>query len=531
LGIRRRQHADHDAEIERLTATVRLLRARVESLKATKGNLRRRVEVQEATLRELRKRHVAEQSLRPAAASLWSSKPAEKIPYEEIERASGIDYPRLLLRARGHARLMASEVRRIETELMTVSVDEVQALFPSDRVLSNFLLNLWEWGHGQTTLKSLPWNVSLPISDVCNARCSFCTSWFEGKRQLTLEQLERFEPVLRTAVYVGLVGHGEPLSHPRLGEIADRLAEYLDPRSGTYTITNGVYLSKWIDRFEQIRLASVSCSLNAATSETHHEVMGLPLGEFERIVETLQALAAGQLTSYSIDVSLTLVVTRQNIQEIPAFIELGNKIGATSMYLRTLLPQGRLVSGLNYHLLPAYLHPDFELHRANAIAAINASPVPVTAEPATWSNPVFPDALTRQIEVAPPTPISRDQVIRDSDSRVSRDMYYLSADRIMRGERSADPALADHLQDGTNPLNRHPPFRCRAVYNNLYVNELFLRVSPCCHLVHTPGHDEVRLKDMRDIVEAWNAPSFRDLRQHLAEGPLYGGCERCPERW
>jgi sulfatase maturation enzyme AslB (radical SAM superfamily) len=531
LGIRRQQQTDQAAEIERLKSTVRLLRARVQSLKATKANLRHRVEVQAEMLREFRRRHDAEKSPEPAVAALWSSKPAEEIPYEEIERAHGIDYPRLLLRARGHARLSTSQLRRIEAELMTVSVDEVQALFPSDRMLSNFLLNLWEWGHSRTTLTSLPWNVSLPISDVCNARCSFCTSWIDGKRQLTLEQLDRFEPVLRTAIYVGLVGHGEPLSHPRLGDIADRLAEYLDPRSATYTITNGVYLSKWIDRFKQIRLASISCSLNAATSETHHEIMGLPIGEFERIVETLQALAAGQVTSHSIDVSLTLVVTRQNIHEIPAFIELGNKIGATSMYLRTLLPQGRLVSGLNYHLLPAYLHPDFEAHRANAVAAINASPVPVTAEPATWSSPVFPDMLTKQIAVAPPALIARDQVVRDKDSRVSRDAYYLSADQIMRGERSADPALADHLRDGTNPLDRHPPFRCRAVYNNLYVNELFLRVAPCCYLVNTPGHDEVRLKDTHDIVEAWNAPSFRDLRQHLAEGPLYGACERCPERW
>lgn len=531
MSIRRQQHTDQTSEIERLESAVRELRARVHSLKVTKANLRRRVELQEEMLRELRRRQVPEKSARPAAAPLWSSKPAEKIPSEEIERAHGIDYPRLLLSARGHARLTASQVRRIEAELMTVSVDEVQALFPSDRVLSNFLLNLWEWSHGRTTLTSLPWNVSLPISDVCNARCSFCTSWIDGKRQLTLEQLERFEPVLRTAVYVGLVGHGEPLSNPRLGEIADRLAEYLDPRSATYTITNGVYLTKWMDRLKQIRLASISCSLNAATPETHHEIMGLPIGEFERIVEILQALAAGQVTSYSIDVVLTLVVTRQNIHEIPAFIELGNKIGVTSMYLRTLLPQAHPVSGLNYHLLPAYLHPDFEMHRANAVAAINASPIPVTAEPTTWSSPVFPDALTRQIAVAPPVLISRDQVVRDRDLMVSRDAYYFSADRTMRGERSADPSLADHLKDGTNPLDRHPPFRCRAVYNNLYVNELFLRVSPCCYLVSTPGHEEVRLKDMRDIAEAWNAPSFRDLRQHLAEGPLYGACERCPERW
>ena len=533
-----RQRDDHSkdqtSEIARLESTVRDLRARVESLKEVKARLSRRVEAQDETLRELRRRiREDEERVRGhrVVTGRFSNKPAEKIPQSEIDRAHGIDYPRLLLRARGHARVMAEETQRIEAELMSATLDEVLASFPGDRMLSNFLLNLWEWGHGGTQLQSLPWNVSLPISDLCNARCTFCTSWFDGKQQLTLEQLEKFEPVLRTAVFVGLIGHGEPFSHPGLEAIVDRLAEYLDPRSGTYTITNGVFLPKWFDRFEQLGLFSVSCSLNAATSETHHEVMGLPRGEFPRIVESLRALAAGEVTSYPMQVSISLVVTKQNLHEVPAFIELGNQIGASSMYVRTLLPQSRPVPGLNYHLLPPYLHPDFEVLRANAVAAITASQVPVIGDPATWSNPVFPEALQRDIAASPPAFISRDEVIRDKDVRAKKQKYYAAAGRIMRGERRTDRGGDDSLKDGANPLGREAPFRCRAVYNNLYVNELFLRVSPCCYLTNTPGHDEVRLRDMTDIVEAWNATSFRDLRQHLAEGPLYGACERCPEQW
>lgn len=451
--------------------------------------------------------------------------------YDQLERAHGAEYPKLLLGARGHARVTPEQLRRIETELASASLDEVRELFPADRMLSNFLLNIWEWAHGQSSLRSLPWNVSLPISDVCNARCTFCTSWLEGKQQLTLEQLEKFEPVLRTAVYVGLIGHGEPFSHPRLGEIADRLSEYLDPRSASYTITNGVFLARWLDRLDQLRLTSISCSLNAATPETHHEMMGFPPEEFPRIVENLRAIASGEVTKNRIAVSVTLVVTRQNIHEIPAFIELGNQLGATSIYLRTLLPQSGLVKGLNYHLLPAYLHPDFESLRAGAVAAMKASAVPVHGEPDTWANPVFPEALARQIEAAPPVLISRGDALRDRDDRARRDEYYLSSDRVFRGDPSSAPWLADNLKDGSNPLGRHAPFRCRAVYNNLYVNELFLRVSPCCYLTNTPGHDEIRLRDVADVVEAWNAVSLRDLRQRLAQGPLYGACERCPETW
>ena len=501
------------AELERLKTDVSRLRGRVESLHTANGRLRDRITTLQETVRELRKR--------PAPV---------KASKAEIDETYGVEHVRLLLGRTKRPRLNAEQLRRVETELMSATQDEVLGLFPDDRLLSNFVLNLWEWGQGRTTLQSLPWNVSLPISDVCNARCTFCTSWFEGRHQLTIEQLESFEPVLRTAVYVGLVGHGEPLSHPRLGDIADRLADYLDRRAASYTITNGVFLPKWFDRLDQLRLKSLSCSLNAATDETHQAVMGLGAGEFPRIVDNLRALAAGQVTKKPISVSITLVVTQQNIHEIPAFIELGNEIKAATIYVRTLLPQPGPVSGLNYHVLPPYLHPDFERLRANAAAAMKASAVPVIGDPDTWSSPLFPGDVARRFEAAPPVFISRSDVIRDREARAHSAEYYVSAGRVLRGEPNTDPILADNLHDGSNPLGREAPFRCRAVYNNLYVNELFFRVSPCCYLVNTPGYDEVRLKDT-DVVSAWNAPSFQELRHRLADGPLFGACQRCPEAW
>ena len=511
--MKERSAETHAAEVERLTSDVSRLKGRVESLHTANGRLRDRITTLQETIRDLRKR--------PAAV---------KASKAEIDETYGIEHVRLLLGRTKRPRLNAEQLRRVETELKSATLDEVLGLFPDDRLLSNFVLNLWEWGQGRTRLQSLPWNVSLPISDVCNARCTFCTSWFEGRHQLTLEQLESFEPVLRTAVYVGLVGHGEPLSHPRLGDIADRLAEYLDRRAGSYTITNGVFLPKWFDRLDQLRLKSLSCSLNAASDETHQAVMGLGAGEFPRIVDHLRALAAGQVTKKPISVSITLVVTQQNIHEIPAFIDLGNDIKAATIYVRTLLPQPGPVAGLNYHVLPAYLHPDFETLRANAAAAMKASAVPVIGDPDTWGNPIFPTDVVRRLEAAPPVFISRADVIRDREARAHSGEYYESAGRVLRGEPSTDPILADNLHDGSNPLGREAPFRCRAVYNNLYVNELFFRVSPCCYLVNTPGYDEVRLKDV-DLVTAWNAPAFQELRHRLADGPLFGACQRCPEAW
>lgn len=90
---------------------------------------------------------------------------------------------------------------------------------------------------------------------------------------------------------------------------------------------------------------------------------------------------------------------------------------------------------------------------------------------------------------------------------------------------------ADIIDDGTNPLGREARFGCKAVYYNLYINELFYRMNPCCYMQNVPGYDEVRFDGDVDFMEAWNSPGMVALRQHLRDGPLFGACMRCPEKW
>ena len=115
------------------------------------------------------------------------------------------------------------------------------------------------------------------------------------------------------------------------------------------------------------------------------------------------------------------------------------------------------MSGFNYHVLPPYLHPDFERLRANAAAAMKASAVPVIGDPDTWSSPIFPGDVARRFEAAPPVFISRSDVIRDREARAHSAEYHVSAGRVLRGEPNMDPILADNLHDGSNPLGREAP--------------------------------------------------------------------------
>jgi len=457
------------------------------------------------------------------------------LPGTEVDRllqdVHGAQYARLVLGYPGHARLSSEQLERLEREVLDIQRAEIDLLFPGDAYLTNFVINIWEWAHGREQLESRPWNITIPISDVCNARCTFCTSWIEGRRQLRLDQLELFKEPLKTAVYVGLVGHGEPLSHPQFGKICERLKDYMDPRTRTYTITNGIYLNRWKDVFDELSLGWISVSLNAATPETHSEVMGFEPSEFPRLIATLDDIIQGRFSAEPIPVNITMVVTKQNLHEVPQFIELGNALNAASIHLRSLLAVGHLPLGLNYHLLPPYLHPDFDRLQQAAREAIAQSRVPVFGDPGSWQTPVFPESLAEEIKKNPPPIISRAEAQRTKDFRHAADPFYEPSDRPRVGLRRTDGAFPDSLDDGSNPLGRREPFKCRAVYHGLYVNELFLRMTPCCYMTQTPGHDEVRLDEVAAFENGWNSEAFVDLRRSLRSGPLYGACRRCPERW
>ena len=109
-------------------------------------------------------------------------------------------------------------------------------------------------------------------------------------------------------------------------------------------------------------------------------------------------------------------------------------------------------------------------------------------------------------------------------------LYYMPVTKG-RPLASGSQGAIDPLEDGSNPMNRHPRFACKAVYYNLYINELFFRLNPCCFMQQVPGFEEVRFNGGYDFFEAWNSPGMVELRGRLAHGPLFGACKRCPGKW
>lgn len=392
---------------------------------------------------------------------------------------------------------------------------EIAAAMTGDRLRDNALLNKWEFAQGRSILESFPWRLSIPFVQ-CNAQCDFCAAWLMQGKSTLIDLIEALGPAIRHCYQLDLVGWGEPLIHPEFPQILDILKRESDPRARLALTTNGTRLEQWADRLLEANILQYAVSIHAACEPTHCNLMGFRVGTFDRVLDGVRALVNRKTEHPGLDVETVLVVTRQNIQEIPAFIDLSVALGVDRVHLRTLMPQAEPREGLDYHRLPPYLHSDFEHLRLAAQGAISASPIPVRGDPLTWSVPVFSPEWEPKLQSLPVTA----RRTRNAFPFVEHDWEVLGG-----GEFSQDLAGCETLED---PFARTAPLRCPSPYTAFYVNGTDRRVIPCVYMHKVPDHEFMHFKPSMSFHDIWNAPALVAVRRHLNSGPLMPACLKCP---
>jgi MoaA/NifB/PqqE/SkfB family radical SAM enzyme len=282
--------------------------------------------------------------------------------------------------------------------------------------------------------------------------------------------------------------------------------------------TNGTHLESWIDSLLASNVMAYAISMHAAKPETHQDLMGFKPRAFEKVKRAVRMLTARKAEFPQLFVELVLVVTRQNIAEIPSFIAMSEDLGADQVHLRTLMPMESPRDGLDYHRLPPYLHPEFGSLHAAALAAISKTRLQVKADPATWARPVFSPEWERRLKDIPLTP-------RNERSEHYIKMKEIDWNVLGSGGKSCSrevPALADNLYD------RSAPLYCPSPYTAFYVNGTDRRVIPCVYMHEVPGHDLIHFKPSMTFEEVWNSPAMVAVRHSLHHGPLMPTCLKCP---
>jgi hypothetical protein len=274
-------------------------------------------------------------------------------------------------------------------------------------VWANYVVNLWEYEHGVEELTSYPWNVAIPMTEVCNATCTFCSSpLVPNPKALAVNEVQHFADALRHALRVSLQGLGEPLAHPHFEEIAGEIRRHLSPVAQLEIITNGWLLSghRW-ELLKSLRVSDIQVSVNAATDRTHQIAMGSRPGTFERVVKNIEDVLADP--DWHGLLKASMVVTRHSLPEVPQFLDLLAKRGVQIFQFNALLPLttpdwgfGRTDQYVDLwcgHLPSA---PELVENAAAAIARYRRRGMIITATPEQWLLPVAPSPQARPIQLS-----------------------------------------------------------------------------------------------------------------------------------
>jgi len=321
----------------------------------------------------------------------------------------------------------------------------------------------------RTRPRAYPIELSLGSSSFCNLRCIMCPREdHEGNlmpfdQPVSIDYFRGLAPYLRRANEVSLYGLGEPFIDKDYFEKVGIVHSY----GAEVTLsTNGVLLDE--KRRKQViesGLLGLGISLDAVTSETYTAVR--PPGGFDKVVENLKALIQMRQGGRPL-VVISFAMMRQNLDEVPAFPELVQSIGADEAIIHTSLYMS--------HAMKERIEPDPEQRKERVQETLeNAKRLGVKIT--YW----------------------------DLDP-----MTYLRSLEYISGESTPG-------SDGNS-------YYCRYMWRNAMlqgVGEFF----PCCYMTN----HRVGTLEEGDLRELRGRPFMAELRRLHFEGALPGPCRNCPQ--
>lgn len=173
------------------------------------------------------------------------------------------------------------------------------------------------------------------LTYACNLACVHCLS-SSGKRdprELSTQQCKDIiDELERMQVFYVNIGGGEPTVRPDFWELVDYATAH---HVGVKFSTNGVRITPEVAaKLAASDYVDVQISLDGATAEVNDAVRGK--GSFAMAIRALENLADAGFA----DAKISVVVTRQNVEQLDDFTALANRFGATLRITR-LRPSGR----------------------------------------------------------------------------------------------------------------------------------------------------------------------------------------------
>lgn len=163
--------------------------------------------------------------------------------------------------------------------------------------------------------------VTLYLSERCNSRCITCDYWRHGHGDMDLQAVASLLPSLeRLRTELVLLSGGEPLLNAHWAAIAQLLRAH---GLKLWLLTSGLALAKHARRVAEL-FEIVTVSLDGTRPGTYAAIRGLDA--FDKVCEGIRAAAAA-----GIRVSVRVTLQRANYRELPEFVVLARRLGATQV--------------------------------------------------------------------------------------------------------------------------------------------------------------------------------------------------------
>lgn len=327
-----------------------------------------------------------------------------------------------------------------------------------------------EYNHQISVLSSRPGVLELPVAGKCNLRCEMC-SLSHGSPMYpnwTIEEVERFTPLIQYADAVNPTGAGEPLL---VKDFFKMLALFKSNASAVGFYTNATTLTaEKIDRLIELQVNAVNISIDGATKETFERIR--KHATFETVVGNARALVhrRKELGASFPHLQIAMVLMRSNMHELCDLVRLAADIGANGVYT------------------------------------------------------MFVSDLLRD-EMPERDPVRTNQVLHDAKALAKELGIHFFAPALLPEDTGQSGVATEPVM----PVVPKQGITCSHPWNQLVVwNDG--DVSPCCRIRgKVDGQAFGNIKDAEPAA-LWNSPGFVRLRERLSSGHPPTECQRCPLR-
>jgi MoaA/NifB/PqqE/SkfB family radical SAM enzyme len=328
--------------------------------------------------------------------------------------------------------------------------------------------------------------VYVEATNQCNLDCVTCMRnvWNEPPGRMSeavfqciLDGVRGFQPT--PSVFFG--GYGEPLTHPRICAWVEQAKQ---AGAAVELITNGILLDEaTLRRLMEAGLDRVWVSLDGATAESYEDVRlgaALPL-----VIENLRRIKAlrGGMSADGLKLGIAFVAMKRNIADLPELVRLGKSLGADQFSVTNVLPHTRELRDQALYLQSLY-----------ECDQLPSEWKPLIALPRMDVNPQTGDSLTRLLKGHYLLSLAREELRMGADTCPFVEKASLS----VRWDGAVSPCLA-LLHDFRSYLD-----------DTLRESQAFSVGS---------------LRE-RSLVEVWDDPRYRDLRERLLEF-YFSPCVAC----